>query len=113
MYICGNMNELERNDLYENSDNDIIVRLGLRFREYRIALRLTQKEVAEQSGVSVMTIVRFERGEGRSIRMDNFVALMRAIQRLDSISECIPDIPTSLYAPTRTGKVCRVRKPVQ
>lgn len=84
-------------DIYEKSNNDIVVLLGQRFRDYRIALRLTQKEVSDQTGVSVMTIVRFERGEGSAIRLDNFVALMRAIQKLEGIAEFIPDMPTSLY----------------
>lgn len=80
------MDQYIDNDLYERSNNDIIVDLGARFKNYRMALRLTQKEVSRQSGVSVMTIVRFERGECTAMRLDNFVALMRAIQKLDGIS---------------------------
>lgn len=98
------MNEYTETDLYEKSDNDIVANFGKRFRDYRTALRLTQKEVSEQSGVSVMTIVRFERGENTSIRLDNFVALMRAIRRLDLIADVIPEIPTSLYGSVQTGK---------
>lgn len=91
------MNKLYNSDLYERSDNDIVSGLGERFRDYRIALRLTQKEVAEQSGVSVMTVVRFEKGEGGSIRLDTFVSLLRAVQKLDGIADAIPEIPVSLY----------------
>ena len=98
------MNEYTETDLYEKSDKDIIAKFGRRFRDYRTALRLTQKEVSEQSGVSVMTIVRFERGENTSIRLDNFVALMRAIQRLDLIADVIPEMPASLYDNGQTGK---------
>lgn len=97
MYICSAMTNFLLMDIYEKSNNDIVVQLGQRFRDYRIALRLTQKEVSDQAGVSVMTIVRFERGEGSAIRLDNFIALMRAIQKLEGIAEAIPDIPTSLY----------------
>ena len=60
------MNGLDITDLYERSDNSIASELGARFRSYRTALRLTQKEVAQQSGVNVMTVVRFEKGEGGS-----------------------------------------------
>ncbi|MCQ2178233.1 MAG: helix-turn-helix domain-containing protein, partial [Bacteroidales bacterium] len=84
------MDELDIEDLYERSNNDIVSELGERFRSYRIALRLTQKDVAEQSGVSVMTVVRFEKGEGGSIRLDTFVSLLRAVQRLEGIVESIP-----------------------
>lgn len=104
------MNTFLLNDIYEKSNNDIVVELGRKFRDYRIALRQTQKDVAEQAGVSVMTIVRFERGEGSAIRMDNFVALMRAIQKLEAISEAIPDVPTSLYDPQPAEIKRRVKK---
>ena len=110
MYICSAMNTFLLNDIYEKSNNDIVVELGRKFRDYRIALRQTQKDVAEQAGVSVMTIVRFERGEGSAIRMDNFVALMRAIQKLEAISEAIPDVPTSLYDPQPAEVKRRVKK---
>lgn len=110
--IFVNMNEYFDTELYERSNNDIIVSLGARFRDYRMALRLTQKEISEQSGVSVMTIVRFERGESASIRLDNFVALMRSIQKLEWIAEVIPSIQTSLYdVPVgKKGSNGRVRK---
>ena len=110
MYICSMINEVNRLDLYEKSDNDIMIDLGKRFRDYRIALRLTQKEIACQSGVSVMTIVRFERGEGATIRLDNFISLMRSIQLLEGISECIPDMPASLYDTSNRKISQRVKK---
>jgi transcriptional regulator with XRE-family HTH domain len=91
------MNEYVDNELYESSNNDIVVSLGARFRDLRIALCLTQKEVSEQSGVSVMTIVRFERGESTSIRLDNFIALMRCVQRLEYVAEIIPETQPLLY----------------
>ena len=48
-------------DLYGRSNNDIVVELGKRFRDYRIALRLTQKDIAEQTGASTATISRVNR----------------------------------------------------
>ena len=106
------MREPDYTDIYERSNNDIASELGKRFRDYRIALRLTQKEIADKSGVSVMTLVRFEKGEGGSIRLDTFVSLMRAIQRLDEIAESIPEIPVSLYVErkSRTKQKQRVKK---
>ena len=98
MYIC-NMRENEQiQDTYEYSNGELAALLGERFRNYRNTLGLSQKDVAINSGVSVMTIVRFERGQGNSIRLDNLIALFRAIQRLDDIMELVPDMPESLYA---------------
>ena len=88
----------QRQDTYEYSNGELAALLGERFRNYRNTLGLSQKDVAINSGVSVMTIVRFERGQGNSIRLDNLIALFRAIQRLDDIMELVPDMPESLYA---------------
>ena len=98
MYICGMIDSELIQDTYEYSNGELAAQLGERFRDYRSALGLSQKQVALQSGVSVMTIVRFERGQGNSIRLDNLIALLRAIQRLDDITELIPEMPQSLYA---------------
>ena len=57
-------------DTYEYSNGELAALLGERFRKYRNSLGLSQKDVALQSGVSVMTIVRFEKGQGNSIRLD-------------------------------------------
>lgn len=101
MYICAVKENEQVQDTYEYSNGELAAQLGERFRNYRYALGLSQKDVALNSGVSVMTIVRFEHGQGRSIRIDNLIALLRAVQRLDDITELIPDIPESLYAKKR------------
>ena len=38
------------------SDAEILQMLGLRFKQYRVALGLTQAELSAKAGVSVMTI---------------------------------------------------------
>ena len=95
------INEEQLQDTYAYSNGELAAQLGERFKDYRSALGLSQKQVAIQSGVSVMTIVRFERGQGNSIRLDNLIALLRAVQRLDDIAELIPEMPQSLYAKKR------------
>lgn len=97
-------------DIYEKSNNNIAVDLGRRYRQYRIALGLTQKDVASHAGMSVMTIVRFEKGEVTSIGLDKFIALMRAVQILDNINGVIPDIPQSLYTIKQPKEPQRVRR---
>ena len=98
MYICTMDDYGQIQDIYELSNTEVASRLGRRFREYRSALGLTQKQVALQSGVSVITIVRFEKGLGNSIRLDNLIALLRAVQRLEDISGLVPELPQSLYS---------------
>ena len=98
MYICSMRTEDQLQDTYAYSNGELAAQLGERFKDYRSALGVSQKQVAIQSGVSVMTIVRFERGQGNSIRLDNLIALLRAVQLLDDIAELIPEMPQSLYA---------------
>ena len=97
MYICG-MNAVSQ--ILDNaamSDGQVAAQLGIRFKEYRKAIGMTQKQLSSQSGVSIMTIVRFEKGNGGAIRLDNLIALMRAVQRLDDVIDMIPEMPESLY----------------
>ncbi len=49
-------------DLYEYSTTELVRLLGTRFKEYRMRCNLTQKEVAEQSGIGLTTIYKFENG---------------------------------------------------
>lgn len=96
MYLCCGMNELS--NIQRTPVSEIIQALGRRFKEYRLAARLTQKEVAEQSGVSLLTIRRFELGYSYNITMGNFIALLKAIDFSDGISEILPELPISPYA---------------
>jgi transcriptional regulator with XRE-family HTH domain len=58
---------------------------------------LTQKEVAEKSGVSLITLRAFENGKAVNITMGNLLALLRVIEQLEGITEILPEIPISPY----------------
>ena len=109
MYLCIEMEETI--DIKAMPTVQIIQALGKRFREYRIAARMTQKEVAEQSGISMLTIRRFEQGYSYDIKLGNLIALLKAIDFADGISDILPEIPISPYAMARldTSKPKRVR----
>lgn len=109
MYLCIEMEETI--DIKAMPTVQIIQALGRRFREYRIAARMTQKEVAEQSGISMLTIRRFEQGYSYDIKLGNLIALLKAIDFADGISDILPEIPISPYAMARqdTSKPKRVR----
>ena len=81
----------------EYTDAEIIQALGVRFKEYRLSRRLTQKDVSEQTGISILTIRKFENGQAYNIQMSNFIALMRLLDRLDDIEKLLPEIPVSAY----------------
>lgn len=79
------------------TDAEIVQALGVRFKEYRLSRRLTQKDVSEQTGISILTIRKFENGQAYNIQMSNFIALMRLLDRLDDIERLLPEIPVSAY----------------
>lgn len=80
------------------SNPEIISALGQRFKEYRLANRLTQQEAAEKAGVSLITLRQFENGKSYNINMGNFLALLRIVGCLEQANELLPEIPVSAYA---------------
>lgn len=72
---------------------------------------MTQKEVAGQSGVSLLTIRRFEQGYSYDIKLGNLIALLKAIDFADGIADILPEFPVSPYALARqeANKPKRVR----
>jgi len=109
LYICD-MNSIDLQDLYGKSNHEIAAELGARFRAYRVALRLTRKEVAEKAGISIITIARFESGQSSAISLPYYIALLRTIGHLERILDSIPDLPDSLYRKSRTMQRVRRKK---
>ncbi|MDR0833728.1 MAG: helix-turn-helix domain-containing protein [Candidatus Symbiothrix sp.] len=89
------MNMNRQNKLYEQSDSEIIQQIGKNYRLYRKRMGFTQKEVANQSGLSVFTISSFESGAATGITFASFVKLLRAINCLDEIEKLLPELPAS------------------
>ena len=46
--------------------------LSRRLKEYRLAARISQKEMAERSGVGLTTICHLEQGVNKNITLNNF-----------------------------------------
>jgi len=96
-------------DFYEYSIPEIVKLLGARFKDYRLRSNMTQKEVAEQSGVSIITITRFENGTSGSISLSTFLLLLKAIECIDGLDELLPELPDSAYLINAGKKVQRIR----
>lgn len=90
---------------------EIVAMLGRRFKDYRIGSDLTQKEVSEKSGISVITIRKFENGQLFNINLGTFIELLRAIGFMQGLDDILPEIPISPYEleKLRQGKRKRVR----
>ena len=84
-------------DYYEYSIPDLIKLLGARFKDYRLRSNMTQKEVSEQSGITITTIHKFENGTSGNMSLGTFLLLMKAIGQIDALDEFMPELPESAY----------------
>ena len=80
------------------SDSEILQMLGLRFKQYRVALGLTQTELSAKAGVSVMTIHKFETGAARNVTAATLISLMRYTGLIENLDALIPEVPESPYS---------------
>jgi transcriptional regulator with XRE-family HTH domain len=82
-----------------NSQNVIAIRQELlkRLREERINQGLSQKDVAQKSGLSLVVISKMENGE--NIRFSSFLLYLKALGKIDALDELFPEVgpkPTDL-----------------
>lgn len=73
---------------------ELITEIGRRYKTYRKALKMSQKEVAEKTGISLFTISAFENGRGQGISLSHFAALLEALDLRGNLSETVPEIPS-------------------
>lgn len=97
-------------DMYEYSATELIRLLGTRFKEYRLRCNMTQKEVAERTGLGITTITTFENGAAGNVSLATFILLLKAVGQVNSIDCLLPELPESPYL-QRSGnrKVQRIR----
>ena len=91
-------------DLYEYSTPELVRLLGERFREYRLRCNLTQKEVAEQSGIGLTTIHKFENGTAGNLSLSTFILLLKVIGQVNALDDVMPELPESPYLIRREEK---------
>ena len=96
-------------DYYEYSVPELIKMLGARFKDYRLRSNMTQKEVSEQSGVSINSITKFENGTTGSMSLNTFLLLMKAIGCIEGLDDMMPELPESAYLVRGEKKVQRIR----
>ena len=84
-------------NILAQSNAEIVQGLGEQFRDYRLNAKLTQQEVADKVGVSLITIRNFETGKAKNITLGNLLSLLRVVGRLEAVNELFPPIPLSPY----------------
>ena len=97
-------------DLYEYSTPELVRLLGVRFKEYRMRCNLTQKEVAELTGLGLTTIHKFENGCARNISLSTLILLLKVVGQINALDNLMPELPPSPYLMTKGDKkVQRIR----
>ena len=83
---------------------EIVRTLGERFRDYRMRLRLTRKEVSIASGIGMTTLYKFESGNMTDISFGTIQRLLRAIDMGGNWQQLLPLLPESPYLYDDDGK---------
>lgn len=90
---------------------DVIRNLGLRFRDYRLRMRMTRKEISEAASIGLTTLYRFESGNMTDISFSTLLRLLRAIGLSENWDALLPELPESPYLyDDKDKKMQRVRK---
>jgi len=94
------------------TNQDFIVLLSQRLKEYRLAARISQREMAERSGVSLTTISHLEQGANQNITLNNFISLLRAVGMEQRLNDLLPELPMPPMALKQINKYIpkRVRR---
>ena len=94
------------------TNQDFIILLSQRLKEYRLAARISQKEMAEKSGVSLTTISHLEQGVNQNITLNYFISLLRAIGMEHRLNDLLPELPMPPMALKQINKYIpkRVRR---
>ena len=87
----------------------ILKSLGLRFKDYRLRLNLTQKEISDHTGISIPTIYKFETGRLNDMTTSNLMKLIRALGLQANWDKLLPLLPESPYLYKEDKKKQRVR----
>ncbi len=66
-----------------------VAELSRRIKNYRIDYPITQKELADKTGISPRSISRFESGE--DIQLSNLIKILMALDLGDNINLLVPD----------------------
>ena len=97
-------------DYYEYSIPELVRLLGSRFKDYRMRSNMTQRDVADQSGLTVNTIHKFENGLVPNMSLSTFLLLLKAIGCIDGLDDLMPELPESAYLVKDDGrKAQRIR----
>ena len=89
---------------------EVIRNLGMRFRDYRMRMRMTRKEVSKASAVGMTTLYKFESGNMTDISFSTLLRLLKVIGLGENWDALLPELPESPYMYDDKQKKQRVKK---
>ncbi|MCD8293049.1 MAG: helix-turn-helix domain-containing protein [Prevotellaceae bacterium] len=94
------------------TNQTIVLLLAQRIKAYRLAARMSQKEMAEKSGVGLATISHFEQGVMQNMTLSNFISLTRVVGMEGRFMDLLPELPMPPIALKQINKLIpkRVRR---
>ena len=75
--------------MQQQSTVGYLAEISSRVKSYRIDYPMTQKELADKSGISVRSIARFEAGE--DIQFSNLIKILCALELENNLELLVPD----------------------
>ena len=78
---------------------DVVRILGERFRDYRMRLRLTRKEVSVAASIGMTTLYKFETGNMTDISFRTLFRLLWVIGLGENWKQLLPELPESPESP--------------
>lgn len=70
------------------TNGEILNMLGSRLREFRLKANVSQRDVAEKTGIGVSSINKIENGE--PVSMNILISYLRALKLLDGLQNLVP-----------------------
>ena len=80
-------------DWFYMTDKAAMEEMGQRLRSYRKKRKLSQKQLAERTGLSIFTIAQIE--QGKAVSLSSLLPVLRELRLLNNLDALIPNIPES------------------
>ena len=94
------------------SPAEVVRILGQRFREYRMGMNLTRKQVSEQTKLSMTTLYKLETGNLTDMSMGTMLKLLRVVGQYENWDKILPELPENPYLyKDNLSKKQRIRHP--
>lgn len=85
------------------TDTAVVEELGQRLRQTRLGRNLTQRQLAEEAGVSIATIRNLE--DGRPTQLVTLIRVLRVLGLLDGLDRSVPaPAPSPIEQLRRRGR---------